>query len=143
MNYKHIIFDLIGVLFEETNSAYGLQPLLPGIELLKKCKKTGYRLHLLTNASRKTIDMLTQLYPHVFSCFDSVITPNESGYKKPDTRMFNHLLTTQELDPTNCIFIDDSSDNITTAHALGIQAILYTENLDINKIKHHVNALNC
>lgn len=51
------------------------------------------------------------------------------GINKPHPAFFEYVLHTYNLDPHDCIFIDNDSANITTARACGIQAIHFTGNV--------------
>ena len=41
---------------------------------------------------------------------------------KPDLVMFKEILDKYQLDPTNCVFLDDIEDNTMAAEKLGIKA---------------------
>ncbi|MGD8633131.1 MAG: HAD family phosphatase [Anaerolineales bacterium] len=68
--------------------------------------------------------------------FDLIVISSEEGIAKPDERIFRILFDRVELRPEECIFIDDSSDNILAASDLGMQAIIF-QNRDQTIAKLH------
>ena len=46
---------------------------------------------------------------------------------KPDPEMFRALIRKYSLEPGNCVFIDDNTDNVDTALSLGIHAIHFRD----------------
>ena len=137
---KNIIFDLKGVLFSKDNQAT-YSPLIPGIELLKKCyaitDSQGNRLHklyVLSNMKTANFNQLKQQFPDVFDLFDGIVISGElNDIKKPDVRMYNHIISTFNLNPLNSIFIDDAYENVRAAEITGMTGI---ECLDHDKVEH-------
>jgi HAD superfamily hydrolase (TIGR01509 family) len=56
-----------------------------------------------------------------------------TGYLKPQTGMYEYLLTKHNLDPKECLFIDDQKENVSASQKLGIPALQFQE--------HHVHNL--
>ncbi len=56
-----------------------------------------------------------------------VISAN-TGYVKPQTGIYEYLLTTHKLNPRECLFIDDQEENVDAAQELGIAAWQFQEN---------------
>lgn len=56
--------------------------------------------------------------------FDAVYSIEDAGYRgKPALHGFHYLLRRHDLDPHRCAFIDDSLDNLRTAHRLGMSTV--------------------
>ena len=95
----------------------------PGIrEEIIKLKQEGYKVYLLSNIPhirydfiRNTSDLFDIVDGMVLSCLVKKIKPHESIYKE--------LLAKYNLDPSECVFIDDNKKNIKTAERLGIKGI--------------------
>lgn len=45
---------------------------------------------------------------------------------KPDAAIFHLLLDRNDLDPAECLFIDDNPANVAGAKAVGLNAVLFT-----------------
>ena len=56
-----------------------------------------------------------------------VISAN-TGYVKPQTGIYEYLIATHNLTPTECLFIDDQEENITAAEEFGIRAWQFQAN---------------
>ena len=118
------------------NWAYNL-PFIDGMpELVKKLKKDGKKIFLLSNISigfteiYKNVDYLNDF----FSLFDGLVFSGPLGIIKPGKEIFNHLLNTYNLRAEDCIFIDDSAINIKGAENVGIEGYLFDG--DAEKLKN-------
>ena len=95
------------------------------IELIKDLKKQGINTYILSNAPYeipslvKTRDLKKYFNGNVFSCYFHI--------SKPDERIYDKLLNKYNLNPEECIFLDDNSKNIEAANKKGINAIEYHE----------------
>src|SRR5579859_7290277 len=157
---KNIIFDIGGVLFtyhnhrsfqlnpELSRPAPGVHaPLEHGISLLKKCyaqkDSRGKRLHtlyVLSNWNSVAFKQLTDEHPDVFSLFDGVVISGMfENLKKPELAIYHHLLDVYNLNPVDCIFIDDFSENVRAAELVGITGIEYNNH---NEVEGKLRSLN-
>ncbi|MEW1861456.1 HAD family phosphatase [Streptomyces sp. NPDC088194] len=72
---------------------------------------------------------------------DAVVYSHEIGWSKPDPRAFT--LTCERLGarPADCLFVDDLAANVEAAQALGMSAVLHTDNATTReRIASHVAA---
>lgn len=92
--------------------------------LIEKLKEDGYALYGLTNWSAETFPIAYNKYP-VFKNFDAIAVSGAEKLAKPDERFYRILLDRYDLNPEECIFIDDRQDNIETANKLGIHGIVF------------------
>jgi 2-haloacid dehalogenase len=49
------------------------------------------------------------------------------GVNKPDRRIFDHLAEQFGIEPAAALFVDDSSENVDAAGALGFRVIQFTD----------------
>ncbi|MCF0174722.1 MAG: HAD family phosphatase [Bacteroidales bacterium] len=91
---------------------------------IRHLKDEGYSLYGLSNWSREKWEIV---YPvsKVFHYLDGIVVSGLEKERKPFPPLYNILLNRYNLDPKDCIFIDDRQENIDTAIALGIDGILY------------------
>jgi putative hydrolase of the HAD superfamily len=86
-------------------------------------RAAGLRTGLLSN-SWGMADYPRHLFPGMF---DVVVISGEVGMRKPEERIFRHAAGLLELEPAECVFIDDIEVNVTAAEALGMTAILHDD----------------
>ena len=65
--------------------------------------------------------MKDQLYP-LNGILDGFVLSCDIKVIKPDRKMFEEILRKYQLDPANCVFLDDIADNTKMAETLGIKA---------------------
>ena len=63
----------------------------------------------------------------VKNLFDVVVNSAFVGMRKPEERIYTHLLEELEMEPENVLFLDDNRLNVNAARARGIQVIEVTE----------------
>lgn len=144
MQPSNIIFDLAHVLFvpEFTDFEFNgvsFTPIEQGIHLLKRCAAqtdplgNKHRLFVLSNLDRESLNNLQENFPDIFALFEGIIVSGMVNFKKPDARIFTHLLTTYNLTADNSIFIDDRIENVIAARQLGISGILWDNHHAVEK----------
>ncbi len=97
-------------------------------DFLREAKAAGYGIYGLTNWSHETIHVAFERYP-VFGLFDGIVVSGVEKIIKPDHRLYHILLDRYNLDPEECVFLDDNQANVDAANSLGIRAIRFT-NID-------------
>jgi putative hydrolase of the HAD superfamily len=59
--------------------------------------------------------------------FDAVVISEEVRMRKPDVEIFKLAVRRVDLDPGECVFIDDTAANLVGALELGITTIHHTD----------------
>jgi HAD superfamily hydrolase (TIGR01509 family) len=59
--------------------------------------------------------------------FDVVVVSGEVGFAKPDREIYHHTADLLEVEPAECVFIDDRQAYVSGAEQAGMQAILYQD----------------
>ncbi len=97
-------------------------PNLETMEIAKKLKEHGYKLYILSNIAKSTYEYFSNNY-EFFSTVDGAVVSAHVGVKKPDHKAFDILLKKYELNPEECLIIDDDDTNrtIEMANSLGIK----------------------
>ena len=75
---------------------------------------------------------------HEFDMFDSLFFSCEHKMVKPDIEFYKKLLETNNLDPKDCLYIDDLMDNLIPAKSLGIDTYLFNIK-EIDKFIDYIN----
>jgi HAD superfamily hydrolase (TIGR01509 family) len=57
--------------------------------------------------------------------FDAVVISGEVGMRKPEPRIFEHVLRLIDLPATECVFVDDLPHNVTAAVELGFVGVVH------------------
>ncbi len=148
MKRKTIIFDLCHVLFHYdparpfdlpvTDNTF--TPIDHGIALLKKIHaqkdehdNRRHQLLILSNATEQSFGILQKQFSDVLVLFDGGVISGNVGMMKPDIRIYHHILSEYQLDPKQCIFIDDKEINVHAAQATGMHGIVYSDPKNVEK----------
>lgn len=86
-----------------------------------------YELYLLSNTNVLHRDafepaLLQHTGRALSSYFGQVYYSFELGMRKPEPRIFRHVLAHAQLDPARTLFIDDNAANVAAAQAVGLAA---------------------
>lgn len=110
-----------------------------GVTLVQECAaqrdekgKQRNTLYVLSNWDPYSFKTMLNA-PHLevlFSCFDqsNMIISGEIGLIKPQREIYSYVISTYNLDPAQCLLIDDQEENIQGAHETGMKAILLKKN---------------
>jgi len=110
---------------------------LPRVELLQQLRK-NYRIFLLSNTNIIHYwYYIAEFYKnngfHMTELFDKLFLSYEIGIHKPDAGIFKQVLKTADLKPSECVFIDDSLQNVEAAVLQGITGIHIADNQDVTQ----------
>jgi putative hydrolase of the HAD superfamily len=97
----------------------------PHVEIfLQTVKKHGKKLHLVTNAHYKSIDIKLKK-TRIGKYFDSVLSSFDVGYPKESAFFWEEAEARLGFDKGKTLFIDDSEEILKTAKQHGIKYIVY------------------
>lgn len=99
-------------------------PLHETVELLLPLKQAGFELHGLSNWSSEKFALVRPKYAF-FQLFETILLSGDVKVVKPDPRIFRALLDRINRPAGECLFIDDSEENITAAQTLGFETIRF------------------
>lgn len=90
--------------------------------------KGGFKLGMVSNInSRERLD--SRFLPgQLDQLFDTVVPSGEVGYIKPQPEIFELAADRLGVDPTECVFIDDIAEFCEGARQVGMQAIQFISN---------------
>lgn len=108
------------------------------IEILRRLK-TGHRLFLLSNTNsihyRAYAPRLKRTHGVSFSdLFEKVWLSHELGLRKPDEKIYKHVLENARLIPEETIFTDDTKENLAAAENLGMKTLHTERNSGLHKV---------
>ncbi len=96
----------------------------PTVEILRALKRAGYPIFGLSNWPTEKYAVVRPRYDF-FDDLDEILISGQVGVAKPDPGIYLALLERTGRKAEQCLFIDDSADNIAAAHRLGFRTILY------------------
>jgi putative hydrolase of the HAD superfamily len=84
----------------------------------------GCRTGILSNTEKPSRPIMER---DSYRIFDPLVLSWEVGSAKPQGRIFEVLIETLSMDPSEILLIDDVAANITAAKDLGLQGLLFTD----------------
>jgi 2-haloacid dehalogenase len=95
--------------------------------ILKTLKELNeVKLYALTNWSIQTFPIAKQRF-NFLKQFDGIVVSGEENTRKPYSKIYKTTLERYNLSPERCLFIDDSLDNVNAAKDLNINALRFTD----------------
>jgi len=109
-------------------------PIPASIELLTSLHNKQYPLYALTNFAEETF------FTHIrhnakynfLNLFKDIVVSGVEKVIKPDPKIYEILLQRNNLDPKNCIYIDDTKANLMPAQELGMTTIHFLSSEKLN-----------
>lgn len=110
------------------------------LNILTELKKK-FRLVMLSNTNPLHINVsaaseFAKRGKTISDFFDATYYSYEMKMAKPDAEIFIKLLEDEQVEPNQCLFLDDGLKNIEQATRLGIQAYHVKENEDLEFLLH-------
>ena len=99
--------------------------------LLACLKEKGHRIFVLSNTSPVFYELLKDQLAPLEKILDGFVLSCDIKAIKPDRKMFEEILRKYQLDPANCVFLDDIADNTKMAETLGIKAYQVKQRSDV------------
>jgi putative hydrolase of the HAD superfamily len=104
-------------------------PIHSTLDLIRQLKQ-HYRVALLSNTSEWHFEYGIKPV-EVFPLFETVTLSFEVGAMKPARKIYDDALRKLGLPASACAYIDDLSENVAAAAALGMSAVRYTNHEDV------------
>lgn len=96
------------------------------VDAVRQLRASGLRTALLTNISRDPITGYASVVP-VDELFDAVVDSSKVGLRKPDPAIYRLACERIELEPQECLYVDDLTCNVDGAEAIGLEAMHCTD----------------
>lgn len=98
---------------------------IPGmLELILELKSKGVGVYGLTNWPAETFTEARRRFKTLAS-IDNYVVSSSVKLAKPEQAIYELLLRKYDLNPQECVFIDDRIDNVNAAKALGMSGIVF------------------
>ena len=127
---KSLMTNIMILILDPEAVACVIEPIKPTIQLIDKLKSAGHRIGLVANVPKELWATAQNKFPDIIKRFDIIVVSSQVKMVKPEISIFNHLISTHNLNPANCILIDDLEESAAAARSLGMEAIVF------DKISH-------
>jgi 2-haloacid dehalogenase len=95
------------------------------VAIKAKLREGGIPVYAITNFNQDTWRLSQKLWPFLTE-FDGIIVSGEEKMLKPDPAIYTLLCQRYNLNPADCLFIDDVPANVAGAKSAGMDAHLFT-----------------
>jgi epoxide hydrolase-like predicted phosphatase len=97
------------------------------VDILETLRANGMPIYAITNFSTEKFKEVQQRFSCLANSFIDIVISGHERLIKPDPAIYRLCLERNDLVADDCIFIDDSPDNVAAAIALGIDGVLFTD----------------
>lgn len=94
------------------------------IPWVKALKKNGYGVYFLSNFSRKAEKECSESLEFMQYCDGGILSYRELVVK-PNPEIYRRLFERFSLEPSECLFLDDTERNIEAGRTLGMDGIVF------------------
>lgn len=105
-------------------------PVRPVIGVLARVKAAGYKTLLLSNTDPERFGFVRRRFPEILF-FDGYVLSYELRLLKPDPAIYLAAARMAGADPSECVFIDDTEENVKGAVAAGLAGVHYRPETDL------------
>ena len=96
------------------------------LNFIREEKKNGSKIAVLSNVAQYSFNQFFSEEEQA-ELFDEVVLSGNEGVSKPDARIFEIACERLGEKPENCVFVDDSPENVIVAKNLGMRGIVYAD----------------
>ncbi|MGF6567454.1 glucose-1-phosphatase [Kosakonia cowanii] len=94
------------------------------IDIMHKLRAKGDRVVVLSNTNRLHTTFWPEQYPEIRAAADHIYLSQEMGMRKPESIIYQQVLTLEGFSAEDAVFFDDNAENIAGAERVGITSIL-------------------
>lgn len=102
-----------------------LRPYPVMMNFVAELRSEDVKVSILSNTVRPMSELARELA--LYESFDPVVLSDEVGLIKPDNEIYHHALNELQLDPSECIFVDDLKANLVPASDIGMHTVLASD----------------
>lgn len=111
---------------EGWNSIFG-EIIEPTLRTIEQMKEAGVAVVALSNTNATHVESWQGAYDSLMNSFDHAYLSYEIGMRKPESRVFEHVLNAHGCEASQAVYFDDLRENISAASRLGINSILFDD----------------
>ncbi len=133
---------MLETLFNPQSLVTCMKPIEVAVNLMERTAQKN-TLHILSNWDHDSFIPLYKKYKEtILAPFDkkNIVISANTGYVKPQTGIYEYLLANNNLNPEECLFIDDQEENVNRAQELHIAAWQFQEN-HVNDLEEYLKQM--
>lgn len=106
---------------------------------LSMLKEEGYRIAVASNSVRKTIELMMEK-SNLISYLDFFLSNQDVVKSKPDPEIYNTAIMRLNLEPSECLIVEDNFNGIQAAKSSGAHVMEVDTVYDVNyeNIRKHI-----
>jgi HAD superfamily hydrolase (TIGR01509 family) len=93
--------------------------------LARELKSRGVKIFILSNNFVERANYYYKNFTFLKEVADKIYYSWQTGFVKPNIEAYKLILSENNLKPEECIYFDDSEENIKTASSLGIKSFIF------------------
>ncbi len=93
-------------------------------KIIERLKRQGFKLGLLSVHGKEWIEYASGKFDY-HKLFDVVLYSFEIAVSKPDRKAYEIIIEKLGVKPQECMFVDNSPENLLPAKALGMKTVLF------------------
>jgi FMN phosphatase YigB (HAD superfamily) len=101
-------------------------PNLAGQTLFADLKNKGHSVCMLSNLAEYNKEAIERKFPEFFDQSTRNFFSYEMGFHKPDIRIYLAACQSLDVDPGDCVFLDDSTENVAGARRIGMRGYVFS-----------------
>jgi len=109
---------------QQKMSVERVYPIIPAmLDAVKGLKTNGFTTAILTNNWFVDYSKTRTVLPLDTTLFDVIVESCRLGMRKPDPEIYKLLLAKLQCQPEECVYLEDTLEQVESARALGIRTI--------------------
>jgi len=108
-----------------------------GKEIFFEFKNKGFPVHILSNIGEIQKMAVEMLSPNFLNLSEKNFLSYKLGCYKPEPEIYLKVLDELKIKPQECIFLDDTINNVKTAKKIGMNAFIFS-NKNLATIKKNI-----
>ncbi|HEX4069491.1 MAG TPA: HAD-IA family hydrolase [Candidatus Babeliales bacterium] len=121
---KELMKDIMDLVLDPQTVTTMIEPVKSTTQLINRLKEAGHPIYCCANAPKELYAASEKKFNHILQNFDGIVISSHIKEIKPGEAILQHLMETYNLNPHNCIVIEDQEEAAATAKKLGMQAIV-------------------
>jgi putative hydrolase of the HAD superfamily len=107
-----------------------MRPIEGTLDVVRELKGLGLRIAIVSNDSKEMAALRRRLFGFD-AIFHTIVISSAIGIVKPEGGIYTLACRRLEVDPQQCVFIDDRPENVQAAMDLGMTGILFRDAADL------------
>lgn len=97
------------------------------VEIAMRLKAKGIKIFILSNNFQRRAEYYAKTFPFINEVFDKVYYSWQTGLVKPSPEALEKILVENNLQPSECLYFDDSEKNIEAGESVGIISQIFSD----------------